>query len=258
MKKSTKFLIGGFLSALLICGSVGGLAYATNWFKDSTNIENITKSGKVILSLKYDGEEGRMIDKKTGYYLQTLDNPPEAVDNAVGSQTEDNPYDLTTFKSVFSASTSFDYSNEKLSSVWDKVSSLDETYLSLYRINFEVSDEEEKGENTVAWFDTIRINFTVPTARYVCFDTKNAFGDLMGQKDGKYLPTGTHYVDLPAYDYDESEAVYSSIDEIEIVSLGLSGSQDTRLSIQSIECVAKGNVVKDKYMKLGSTFAKAE
>lgn len=227
MKGKTKgFIIGG-LSATLLLGGLGAVAYLTNGFKDTTKIRELSKSGTVVEKLELTDDNNYLVVKNKSSELE--DCRLLSVDEVIATQVND-------FDQFANALDGWNISTKDMNKMWDKIAVRDRAYSLSETFTFHVSKEEQDDSHYVEipYFDTIRINYTVDTPILAIEHSYNfdAEKDLLTNwnytQDGKGL-----YQEVGIFEGK------NTADTIGLIAFSLDAVADFEVEIESIELVNK-------------------
>lgn len=236
MKKTTKvgWIVG--LATLSLAAVVGVTAYFTNWFTDTSKLSDLTKTGTVVESFKYDSAEEGFVNKDGGVLNMAFTHEMGNKNTQASS--------LSQFKEDLHQ---IGKSNSEISSIWGKLSSLDEASYVITSDSLSVSLTSDGSHSLeVEYFDTIRINYSVPTNRYVAVYSVGSEG-LIDYEESRNFPTGKTYQEISIMGAEDL------VETVGILSAGLNGAADTRLTIDSIELVRKDSSKADKSVYFSSS-----
>ena len=226
--KSKGILIGG-ISATLLLGTVGAIAYFTNGFKDITKIRELAKSGKVVEKLVLTDDQNYFVvkDKNSDLEGSRLLSVNEVIENPI-----------TSFDSFADYVEDFELSNKELNKMWEKVAIRDKAYHQHAIVNMQVEKEEQSDTHFVEipYFDTIRVNYTVDTD---CLAMSEAFNHISEKK----VSASWNYTSNGSGLYQEVSIFSGKVtaDSVQFTLLSLDAIRDFEFEISSIELVNKNS-----------------
>lgn len=227
MRSKTKGILIGGLSATLLLGGLGAVAYLTNGFKDTNKVRELTKTGTVVEKLVFTDDDNYFVIKEKSSELEGA--RLLSVDGIVEET-------IQSFDDFAYAIDGWEISSKDMNKMWEKISVREKAYGILATVNFHVAKDEQVDTHYVEipYFDTIRVNYKIDTASLIMSHSSNDDSE-------KDLLTSWNFTQNGENLYQEV-GIFEGKNVADTINFGaftVDAVKDFELEIQSIELVNK-------------------
>jgi len=269
----TSIIIGASLGAVVVLG-VAGVAIASKGFQNFKPITDAFKGGTVVETLQANalsegvvtfanGDADVVVSFGVSHGSFAVPEGAAATAEEILTLGDETTAALAKADLESDLKGSLGMSNAKVASIESQVLSLDlgkvSTLFSAFTVDWAIEENEEPGvgEYKVAYFDSVRVNYKLSGSRYLISsvsDDEASAASISYEADKEINTITSDWRDISLLAYDEEIGIIPSY--IALRDYSLSGADDNRMVIESIELVCKTKAEHPDYVFL-STAASA-